>query len=71
MDNEQSIIPLPSRQEFHNDRTDFALDPALIFDQLPQPFRLVRDTMRSKHRFQGHLDGSTKFSNRSSTMHGP
>ena len=38
-DNEQSI-PVPSRQGELNEKTDFTLDPALIFDELPQPFRL-------------------------------
>ncbi len=40
LDNEQ-FIPIPSRQGELNEQTDFALDPALIFDELPQPFRFV------------------------------
>lgn len=40
LENEQAI-PVPSRQEHLNDRTDFTLDPSLIFDELPQPFRFV------------------------------
>lgn len=38
VDNEYSI-PIPSRQGELNEKTDFSLDPALIFDELPQPFR--------------------------------
>ncbi|UJR33698.1 hypothetical protein I4U23_021127 [Adineta vaga] len=37
----EPFIPVPSRQGFLNDRTDFTLDPSLIFDQLPQPFRRI------------------------------
>ena len=40
IDNEYSI-PIPSRQGELNEKTDFSLDPALIFDELPQPFRSV------------------------------
>ncbi len=40
IDNEQSI-PVPSRQGELNEKTDFTLDPSLIFDELPQPFRFV------------------------------
>jgi len=40
IDNEQSI-PIPSRQGELNEQTDFAVDPSLIFDELPQPFRFV------------------------------
>lgn len=40
IDNEYSI-PVPSRQGELNEKTDFTLDPSLIFDELPQPFRSV------------------------------
>ncbi|CAF2078436.1 unnamed protein product [Rotaria magnacalcarata] len=45
-DNELSI-PIPSRQEHLNDRTDFTLDPSLIFDELPQPFRRINKVLES------------------------
>jgi len=37
----EHTIPIPSRQGELNERTDFTLDPSLIFDDLPQPFRFV------------------------------
>ncbi|CAF0839907.1 unnamed protein product [Rotaria sordida] len=46
IDNEQAI-PIPSRQDHLNDRTDFTLDPSLIFDELPQPFRRINKVLES------------------------
>lgn len=42
IDNEYSI-PVPSRQGELNEKMDFTLDPSLIFDELPQPFRSVSE----------------------------
>ena len=39
MNDEEDTIPLPSRQGQLNEKGDFAFDPDLVFDQLPQPFR--------------------------------
>ncbi|CAF1054515.1 unnamed protein product [Adineta ricciae] len=43
----EPFIPVPSRQGFLNDRTDFTLDPSLVFDQLPQPFRRINKVLES------------------------
>jgi hypothetical protein len=45
-DNEQ-FIPVPSRQGELNEKTDFTLDPSLIFDELPQPFRRINKVLES------------------------
>ncbi|CAF0726691.1 unnamed protein product [Adineta steineri] len=43
----EPFIPTPSRQGYLNDQTDFTLDPSLIFDQLPQPFRRINKILES------------------------
>jgi len=43
MSDNEPFIAIPSRQGQLNDQTDFTLDPSLIFDELPQPFRCVKN----------------------------
>ena len=38
-------IPAPSESNYGGDDDDFLLDPAQVFDQLPQPFRMVDEIL--------------------------